>query len=340
MMRQQPEGTPTRRTTLADVAAAAGVSRALASIVMRGAEGAGEATRLRVLEVARELGYRPDSRARLLRSSRTRLLGVTFTLSEPFHGEVVESIYAAAEADGFDVVLSAVGARRPESRAVESLLDAGIEAALMIAPSSAPDLLAAYARQVPVISLLSTTSAEGVDVVRSDDGAGVRAAVEHLVSLGHRNVVHIDGAGAVAADERSAAYRAAMQEYGLSANIRVLHGGAHEEDGLRAAGELVAGSIPDAVVAFNDRCALGVLEAVRRAGLNVPEDLSVTGYDDSQLSRLSHVQLTSVSQDAPRLAAAAVACAAARLASQEPKDLVHQPQLVVRETTGPAPARV
>jgi len=321
---------------LADVAAAAGVSRALASIVMRGADGAGEATRSRVLEVARELGYRPDSRARLLRSSRTRLLGVTFTLAEPFHGEVVESIYAAAEAAGLDVVLSAVGPRRAEARAVESLLDAGVEAVLMIAPSSAPEALAVYARQVPVVSLLSPLAVEGVDGVRSDDGAGIRAAVEHLVSLGHRDIVHIDGAGAVAASERRAAYRAVMNEYGLA--VRVIRGGAGEEDGLRAAGELLAGGpVPDAIVAFNDRCALGVLEAARRAGLEVPGDLSVAGYDDSQLARLSHVQLTTVSQEAPRLAEAAVACAAARLSSEDPGSLVPPPQLVVRATTGPSP---
>ena len=340
MERERSAGTTPRRTTLADVAAAAGVSRALASIVMRGAEGAGQATRQRVLEVARELGYRPDSRARLLRSSRTRLLGVTFTVSEPFHGEIVESIYAAAEAAGFEVALSAVGERRPESRAVESLLDAGIEAALMISPSSASVELAAYAHRVPVVSLLSPVAAEGVDVVRSDDGAGVRAAVEHLVSLGHRDIAHVDGAAAVAASERRTAYEAAMREFDLGSSIRVVSGGAHEEDGIRAGGELLAGPPPDAIVAFNDRCALGVLEAVRRAGLKVPADLSVAGYDDSQLSRLSHVQLTTVSQEAPRLAEAAVACAAARLASEEPSGLVHQPLLVVRATTGPAPARV
>ena len=333
---QQPAGRPGRRPTLADVAAASGVSRALASIVMRGAEGAGEATRERVLETARQLGYRPDSRARLLRSRRTRLLGITFTLSEPFHGEIVESIYAAAEAAGFEVLLSAVGARRPEGRAVETLLDAGVEAALMISPSSAAADLAALARQVPVVSLLRA-AAPGIDAVRSDDAAGIRAAVQHLASLGHRDIAHVDGGDAVASAERRAAYGRSMREAGLGECIRVLRGGAHEADGIAAAGELLTGRRPTAVVAFNDRCALGILEAAWRGGLKVPDDLSVVGYDDSQLARLDHVRLTSVSQDAAGLAEAAVACAAARIRSEEPDGLVLQPSLVVRSTTGPAP---
>lgn len=330
---------PGRRVTLADVAAEAGVSRALASIVMRGAPGASEATRDRVQEVARSLGYRPDSRARLLRSSRTRLLGVTFTLAEPFHAEVVESVYAAAEDAGFELALSAVSPQRSEARAVESLLDLGVEALLMIAPSTPADGLAGHARRLPVVTLLSPAEVNGVDRVRSDDGAGIRAAVDHLVGLGHRRIVHIDGSGAVSAAERSSAYRDAMAAHGLSADIRVLRGGAGEEDGLRAGGELLAGELPSAVVVFNDRCALGVLEAVRRSGLSVPGEFSLTGYDDSQLARLSHVQLTTVSQQAPLLAEAAVACAAARLENREPSGLVHPPRLVVRSTTGPAISR-
>ena len=331
---------PGRRVTLADVAAEAGVSRALASIVMRGAPGASEATREHVQEVAHSLGYRPDSRARLLRSSRTRLLGVTFTLAEPFHAEVVESVYAAAEDAGFELALSAVSPLRPESRAVESLLDLGVEALLMIAPSTAAEALAAYAQRLPVVTLLSPAPVGGTDQVRTDDAAGVRAVVEHLVELGHREIVHIDGGGAVSSQERSTAYREAMAARGLARHTRVLRGGAGEEDGLRAAAELMAGPLPDAVVVFNDRCALGVLEVLRRAGLSVPGDVSLTGFDDSQLSRLSHVQLTTVSQQAPQLAESAVACAVARLENREPAGLVHPPRLIIRSTTGPVRAEL
>lgn len=101
-----------KRTTLADVAAEAGVSVALVSIVMRGAPGAGAATRERVREVAHRLGYQPDSRARLLRSGRSRLLGVVFDVRHPFHFDLLTGLYAAAERAGYQLTLSAVTARR------------------------------------------------------------------------------------------------------------------------------------------------------------------------------------------------------------------------------------
>ncbi|WP_030039686.1 LacI family DNA-binding transcriptional regulator, partial [Streptomyces resistomycificus] len=125
-----------KRPTLADVASRAGVSTALVSIVMRGAKGAGEATRERVLQAAREIGYRPDARARLLRSHRSHLLGVQFGLQHPFHSDLVEGIYAAAEPAGYQIALSAVAAGRGEQRAVETLLDDRCEALILLGPQA------------------------------------------------------------------------------------------------------------------------------------------------------------------------------------------------------------
>ncbi|MDQ0635292.1 DNA-binding LacI/PurR family transcriptional regulator [Arthrobacter pascens] len=164
-----------RRPTLMDVAQAAGVSRALVSIVMRGAPGAAETTRERVLTVARDLGYRPDSRARLLRSSRTRLLGVTFHGSAPFHAEIVDAVYAQAAERGYEVVLSAVGRSRSEARAIDGLLDFGSEALIVIAPSLGIRELERYSGRVPVVSLLRDDVGAFVDSISSDDRAGVRS---------------------------------------------------------------------------------------------------------------------------------------------------------------------
>ena len=324
-----------KRPTLMDVAEAAGVSRALVSIVMRDAPGASEATRLRVQQAAKELGYRPDSRARLLRSSRTRLLGVSFSMSHPFHAEIVDAAYAGATLRGYDIALSAVANGRPESRAVESLLDMGCEALIMISPTLGADELAGYAARLPVVSLLRDDVGGSLDSVSSDDDAGIRMALEYLTSLGHQRIAHVDGGDAVSGPQRREAFRAEMAGRGLEP--RVIPGGATEEDGLRAGRELLE-DLPTAVVAFNDRCALGIWESFRAAGLRVPEDVSVLGYDDSQFARLSYVQLSSVSQDAPVLARAAVDRAVDRLeGSTPPAHLVRTPHLVIRNTTGPAP---
>lgn len=325
-----------RRPTLIDVAKAAGVSRALVSIVMRGAPGAAESTRQKVLETARELGYRADSRARLLRSSRTKLLGLTFSSSQPFHAEIVDAAYAEASARGYEIALSAVASGRPEARAIETLLDVGAEALIIIAPTLSNDDLALHARRVPVVSLLRADVGDLVDSVSSDDYAGIRIAVDHLVRLGHRRIAHVDGGTAVSSDQRREAYRAQMLRHGLEPVI--VPGGPDEEDGM-GAGQILQVNPPTAVIAFNDRSALGIMESFRIAGINIPADISVLGYDDSHFARLSYVQLSSISQDAPLLAAAAVDRAVNRIeGAQSPGSVVRTPHLVIRKTTAEAPS--
>ncbi|WP_017198338.1 LacI family DNA-binding transcriptional regulator [Arthrobacter sp. M2012083] len=325
-----------RRPTLMDVAEAAGVSRALVSIVMRGAPGAAESTRQRVLEAARQLGYRADSRARLLRSSRTKLLGLIFSTSHPFHAEIVDAAYAEASARGYEIALSAVANGRPEARAIETLLDVGAEALIIIAPTLSVDDLALHARQVPVVSLLRDNVGDLVDSVSSDDDAGIAIAVDHLVGLGHRRIVHVDGGAAVSSDRRRETYRSEMIRHGLQAVV--VPGGPGEEDGM-GAGRILQANLPTAVIAFNDRSALGIMESFRAAGISIPADVSVLGYDDSHFAKLSFVQLSSVSQDAPLLAAAAVGRAVDRIEGEKlPGSVVRTPHLVLRKTTARAPA--
>ncbi|MFF7793034.1 substrate-binding domain-containing protein [Streptomyces sp. NPDC007991] len=337
-MTQTPAVPDGRRPTLADVAARAGVSTALVSIVMRDAKGASAATRERVLRAARDIGYRPDARARLLRSRRSRLLGVQFGLQQPFHADLVEGIYAAAEPAGYQVALSAVAAGRGERRAVEALLADRCEALVLLGPQAPASRLAELAGQVPVVSVARRLRSPlpGLEVVRTADDEGARQAVDHLVGLGHRDIAHVDGGRAPGAADRRRGYRAAMNSHGLSGRLRVLAGGLTEEEGAAAArGLLAVRPRPTAVLAFNDRCATGVLDVFLRSGVTVPGDISVVGFDDSHLARLAHIDLTTVGQDIPRLTRLAVGRAVARLEGEEAatgEDVV-APRLVVRGTT-------
>lgn len=320
-----------RQATMEDVAARAGVSRALVSIVYRNAPGASEATRARVLQAAAELNYRPDHRARLLGRQRTKLLGVAFGVRHSFHGDLVEALYAAAEPAGYDIALSAVAPSRDEARAMQSLLDYRCEALILLGPTVKPAALAALAAAQPVVTVARKVKAEGVDVVRTDDADGLRQAVEHLVALGHREIVHVDGGNAPGAAERRTGYRTAMRRAGLEAHL--VRGGLTEEHGAAAARELPPSAT--AVTVFNDRSAVGLLDAVHRNGTRVPEDLSVVGYDDSSVAGLSHIALTTVAQDAHRLATLAIQRAVARLDGEDvpAAEQVVPPTLVTRKTT-------
>ena len=325
-----------RRVTLADVAAEAGVSVALVSIVMRDAPGASAATRERVLEVARRLDYQPDSRARLLRSGRSRLLGVVFGVQHPFHHDVLTGLYAAAERIGYELTLSAVTPRRDERTAVAGLLQDRCAALVLLGPQVPTAELAALAARMPVVAMMRGVRQRQVDVVRTDDARGLHLAVDHLVELGHRRIAHVDGGRMLASAERRQGYREAMRRHGLEAYAQVVGGGYGEEDGVRAAGELLD-DLPTAVTVFNYLSATGLLDQLRRDGLAVPGDISVVGYDDSSFSRLAHIDLTTVAQDIETMATLAVARAVERIegADVTHREMVIPPRLVVRGTTGP-----
>ena len=325
-----------RRPTLEDVAASAGVSRALVSIVMRDAPGASDETRERVRRTADEIGYRPDPRARRLRQLRTKLLGVTFAAGQEFHADLLDGVYVAAEKSGYDVVLSAVTAHRDEARAVRTLIDDRCEGVILIGAEMPARDIDALAVRVPVVALARRV--RGVDAVRSDDVAGAVMGCDHLLALGHRDVVYLDGGRAPGAAERRRGYLKTVRAAGLPG--ATLPGGLTERDGAAAASAMLAErSLPTAVFAFNDRCALGVMDVVLRAGLSVPQDISVLGFDDSPLASLSHIDLTTIRQDTAGLANAAVQRLACRLDGDPTNgdiiDLTLEPTLVVRGTTSP-----
>ncbi len=323
------------RPRLEDVAARAGVSTASASLVLRGRPGPGAATREAVLSAAREIGYRPDAAASLLARRRTQLLGVTMDVSNPFHAELLEEIQAAADARGYDVVVSPLTRTRGERRAVESLLDFRCEALLLLGPSMTAAELAELGERQAVVAIGRRLTSPGVDVVRAADDVGVRLAVEHLAGLGHRAITFVEGPRGAITTLRRQGYRAAMKRLAGMDEPRTLAGGDTEAAGADAATRL-RDEPPTAVIAFNDRCALGLLDRLRRDGLDVPGDVSVVGYDDSPVARLATVDLTTVSQAPHAMAEAAVAAAIERLEGHrtEPADVVLEPHLIVRSTTG------
>ncbi len=328
-----------------DVASRAGVSRALVSIVFRDQPGASAATRARVRAAAAAIGYVPDQRARLLGRRRTGLLGVAFGLRLDFHGQLVEELYRAADAAGFGLALSAFGPSRSETEATASLVAYRCEGLVLVGPTGRSAALGPVAG-TPTVVLARAVQREGIVVVRTDDRRGARLAAEHLIGLGHRHLVHVDGGRAPGAAERRQGFRRAVERAGLSGSL--LAGGLTEAEGLRAGDVLVrrrrGRTAPTGVVAFNDRCAFGLVTALRRAGARVPEDLSVVGFDDSRLAALPGVDLTTIRQDAAGLADHAVAQILARLpgagparATREIRETVVAPELVVRSTTiGPA----
>jgi len=328
-----------------DVARAAGVSQPLVSIVFRGAPGASEETRAHVLAVAGQLGYRRDERARLLRQGRSRLIGITFEPVQPFHGEILDGLHTAAQEHGYDVVLSAVTPHRGEDTAVEALLRDRCEALVLLGAALPQARLEQISATLPVVSVTRTFEARSFDSVATDDHRGAVLAVEHLTGLGHRRIAYLDAEREAGRQGRRAGYRDAMTAAGLGDQALIVPGGASEAEGAAAITDLLARDpAPTAVIAFNDRCAVGVISQARLLGRSVAGDLSVVGFDNSEQAALPYLDLTTLAQDPRRLAGTAVELALRRLEATETstplqgEHVVLPARLVTRTSTGPAPA--
>lgn len=328
-----------KRVTLADVAREADCSVSLASIVMRDAAGASPETRRRVKAVAARLGYRPDQRARTLRSSRSGQIGITFDVHQPFHAEIVDGLYSAAEAGSHELVLSAVVGAVDDRRAAETLLRDRCEALIMIGPSLGTARLRMLADEVPVVAVARPLTCPGVDVIRIDDRGGIATAVGHLVALGHRRIVHVDGGRAPSSPERRAGYLEAMTAHGLSAEARILPGGLEQEHGIRAAAQILQmEEPPTAVSAFNDRVASGVIQGLISAGVNVPSRVSVVGFDNARRYESGLVPLTTIDQNPALMAQLALDRAIGRAAERYlPTEQVLIARMIERASTGPVP---
>jgi DNA-binding LacI/PurR family transcriptional regulator len=342
-----------RQPTMADIAAHLGVSRQLVSLVFRDAPGASDETRRRVREAARELGFSPHVGARSLRRARSADLGVIFSPLHSTEPEIVEHIYPAAAARGYDVILSAQTATRSTAEAVEELLGHRCAALIIIGSNLDHAGLRAVSERspVPVVDVGSGRRNPHYDVVRSSGDKGIAAVVAHLVELGHRQITYVDPAAMPAAPLRRRGYERSIGRLGVEADVLTMtgdytRGDYFEEAGAAAARLLLARATPPtAVVAPNDHTAVGVLQVLVRSGVRVPQDVSVTGFDDAPIARLSSVDLTTVRQDPELMGVAAVEAAIRRIGERdrEPRAAVVRTSLVVRGSTaapaGPRPAR-
>jgi len=330
--------------TILDVARRARVSKSLVSMVIRGEEGVSAKSREAVLRAIEELHYRPNVIARSLVQRRTRILGVMISdLRNPFFAEVVSGIQMRAEELGYRVLFN-TGDRVPnlEEAAVESLLELRADGLILAAPRVADEFIERTCRTVPVVVLNRDTSATCSDSVTNDNIAGAGLAVEHCAGLGHSRIAHIDGGSGAGAGVRRDGYLLAMRRLGLEKHILTVEGAFTENGGYVAAHELLKRSpLPTAIFAANDICAVGAMRALEEAGLHVPADVSVVGYDNTSLAALLQVSLTSVHQFGADIGRLGVECLFERMEGtrSEARHEVVAPTLVVRSTTGPPPSR-
>lgn len=326
-----------------DVARRAGVSRALVSIVLSGKPGASPENRARVLAAAAELGYSLDVNARRLRQGTSALVGVVFDGHDAFTARVLEQAHQAVAARGLDLVLTMSSPAVPLSRAVRTLVDQRVRCVLVISSSPVDREAARLLSGVPAsfVGAFAPSGLTGaVSSVHSDDDAGMRAIVGYLADLGHRRIAVTRVAGRRSGDVRADAVLDEARARGMSA-VEVPASGYDESAGVAAGGSVLALPVrPTAVVAANDALALGIIHVLRSAGLRVPEDVSVTGFDDAGSGpspAVATLGLTTVHQDVEGIVATALdLVGAGSPEAVETAERILPTRLVVRGTTAPA----
>ena len=339
--RGKPRPRPSHhRPTILDVARRAKVSKSLVSMVTRGEDGVSAESRKAVLEAIADLDYRPNLMARGLVERRTRLFGVVISdLRNPFFSSVVSGIQDRASELGYQVLFN-TGDRDPllEERAIETLLQLRVDGLILASPRADDAVVARAAEAVPVVVLNRETTGDDTDSVTNDNIAGARLAVEHLVGLGHRRIAFISGGQGAGARIRAEGYRLAMVHFDLAAEVRIVEGAHNEDGGERGAREILAARpLPTAIFASNDLCAIGAMNVLEEAGIRIPQDISLIGYDNTSLAALRHISLSSIHQPGRDMGRSAVDRLSERLSSGRTASRhdVVAPGLVVRSTTSP-----
>ncbi|MFE3450394.1 LacI family DNA-binding transcriptional regulator [Nonomuraea sp. NPDC059194] len=343
---RDPE-TPGTHPTIADVARLAGVSKGAVSLALNDKPGVSDETRRRIKQAAEQLNWRPSIHARAMLRSRAFAVGLVLARDtrhlavDPFFAGFLGGVESVLAGSGSVLLLQVVGEdAEVEAESYRRLVrERRIDGAFLLdirADDQRPELLRELGLPAAAVGPAGTDCGH-VPVVGIRDGDGIAAAVDHLVRLGHREIAFVEGAPAYRhSASRLDAWRQSMRSHGLSA---VLHEPGHFTGGGGAAAtRRLLEHHPTAIIYASDLMAIAGMSVAREAGLDIPGDLSVTGFDDNPEAAHLHPPLTTVRQDPVSVGAMAAEVLLAQIDGRRARSESLSPQLIVRASTAPPPS--
>jgi DNA-binding LacI/PurR family transcriptional regulator len=333
-----------------DIAREAQVSRSTVSRVLSGAPTGfpvAERTRERIFRVARDMGYRPNPLARGLRGAPTMLLGLIVRDSiDLLDAAAIQAASIEAGRHGYNLVLGHVGGRADEDVELWRIIEARhCDAIIFLGDLLERPEFAAELRDtnVPVVAVWHWTASTSIPTVNVDNEMGVTLALDHLTGLGHRHIAFVSDRRVGEARQREDAYRRYLGRIGIEVGTDLVQDASNDASGTAHALDRLADrpDAPTAIVCSTDAVAIGVLQAAQRHGLQVPQDVSIVGFDDTPLARVTVPALTTVHQPVLEMMETAVAILFEGLkgagVSLPQQHRVVEPSLIARGSTGPAP---
>ena len=324
-----------RATTIAQVAGRAEVSPATVSRVMNGHFVGDPAVAERVRAAARDLDYSPSPLARGLALGRTQTVGFLVPdLANPAFQAVLSSISKAASRDGYRVLVADSGENPDDELPLAVETRRRCDSIVLCAPRMAEaDLLGVIDTLRPVVLVNRSAPRAQVPSVAIDYGSGMRSLAQHLYDLGHRDVVYLVGPTTSSSNEHRLVALAQFERDHPDLRVRHVDAGSGSDDGYRVAAQ-VAASGATAALAYNDLVAVGLVEGLREAGVRVPDDLSVTGFDDIPFARYVTPSLTTTSVPVELLGAGTWVRLHQLIEGEPPEhDVLFSPRLEVRDST-------
>lgn len=331
--------------TLDDIAELAGVSKATVSRVINDYPNVRQSTRERVQKVLDETGFRPNFVAKSLASKTTKLLGLVIPRSvhgfftDPYFPRLVEGISQACNRRGYSLSLFLFHSDQDERELFPRITQKGFMDGIIVQSTGLPEDFSPGIEtwSVPYVFVGRPLSAVEVSYVDVDNIAGAYSAIIHLAHLGRQKVATVTGAlNTTPGQDRLQGYRQAIRDRGLCDDERLIIEGDYTESSAYYATQKLLAYQPDAIFAASDTMAIGVMRAIREAGLDIPTDIAVVGYDDLPPATIATPQLTTIRQPIARLGSKAVDTLVDIIENgpNPARRIVYETELVVRESCG------
>lgn len=334
--------------TIHDVARLAGVHRSTVSRVLTGQGSVSEKSRKKVLEAARQINFHLNTVASALKSQRKSAIGLLSfwhcspNPSEAFYQQTLTGIINQITRSKYNLLLNNIeGTLDPDNEKMKFCYESHLAGILLMAPlvenETAFDFLNGL--NIPVLFLLYKPQDPRYSYIDLDNRKGAHLAVDHLTQLGHRKIAYVGGELTYSSNarDRYEGYLESLKKAGIKEDPELVSNGyfwsGHGEESMKKFLKLPSGQRPTAVFAATDTIAYGVLKAAHDAGLRVPQDISIVGFDDYETSNLTQPPLTTVRQPFYSIGQQSVQLLEALVEQNKPKHLFIEPELIVRSST-------
>ena len=291
-----------KNVTIKDIAKAAGVTHPTVSRALNNHPAIAEATREQIVELAHEMGYVPNASARGLKTNRTRALGAILQqIDDPFWSEVLDGVESILSNEGYSLFIASThNEKQREKEVLQAMVERGVDGVLLMSPHFREEqwrFLNSY--NLPMVMVNNEGVGESRYVIINDDVNAARLITSHLIDLGHRRIAYLGKRHSASNRNRLAGFRAEMQDARLPVEKKFIY---HTSEGNPIGGKEGAKYLfsldetPSAVMCYNDFLAVGVYNYLQEIGLQIPQDVSVTGFDDILIASYLYPPLTTFHQ--------------------------------------------